>query len=347
MIKLGIAGFGKSAKTFHLPVIQSLTDYKIDTVLERSGNSAAVMIEDVQVVKRFGDLIKNDKLGLILISTPNEFHYEQANAALSAGKHVVVEKPFTLTSKEAGRLTEKARNREKIVTVYHNRMWDGDFMTLQSVLNDGRLGKIVELEMNFNRFRNYQREGAWRESARPGSGILYDLGPHMIGQALQLFGKPEAVFADIRHQREKSVTDDNFILHLYYPQLRVILRAGMLVPEQTPRFVLRGTQGSYVKFGMDPQEEALKSGKHPTNTENWGTEPEQNWGTLYWFDGDSAHQEKIETKAGDYREFYRRLADAIRGDGDVPVEPQHATDVIKIIELAFESSDKKKAIHLA
>jgi scyllo-inositol 2-dehydrogenase (NADP+) len=225
MIKLGIAGFGKSAKTFHLPIIISLTEYNIEAVLERSGNSAGEIIEDVRIVKRFEDLIKNDKLDLILISTPNEFHYEQAFAALSAGKHVVVEKPFTLTSEEAERLTGKAQKMGRIITVYQNRRWDGDFMTLQSVLNDERLGKIVELEMNFNRFRNYQREGAWRESDRPGSGILYDLGPHMIDQALLLFGSPEAVYADIGHQRKGSTADDNFIIHLYYPAVRVILRA--------------------------------------------------------------------------------------------------------------------------
>ena len=347
MIKLGIAGFGKSAKTFHLPIIKSLSGYKIDTVLERSGNSAKEIIESVQVVKRFEDLVKNDKLDLILISTPNEFHYEQAFAALSSGKHVVVEKPFTLTFQEAERLAEKARKMGRIITVYQNRRWDGDFLTLQSVRNDNRLGKIVELEMNFNRFRNYQREGAWRESKRPGSGILYDLGPHLIDQALLLFGKPEAVYANNGHQREESAADDNFIIHLYYSSKRIILRAGMLVPEETPRFVLRGTDGSYVKFGMDPQEEALKSGRHPANTDYWGTDPEQNWGSIYWFDGDSIQQEKIETKAGDYREFYRKLADAIRGKGDVPVDPQQATHVIKIIELALESSEKRKAVQFA
>ncbi len=346
-INLGIAGFGKSAKTFHLPILQSIPEYKIDAVLERSGNSAKEIIENVQVVERFEDLIKKDKINLILITTPNEFHYEQASAALSVEKHVVVEKPFTLTSDEAQRLVELAKKMKRIITVYQNRRWDGDFLTLQSVLNDPRLGKLVELEMNFNRFRKFQREGSWRESNRPGSGILYDLGPHLIDQALFLFGKPDSVYADIRFQRNESSTDDNFIIHLYYPSVRVVLRAGMLVPEKTPRFVLRGTEGSFVKYGMDPQEEALKSGNHPGNSKAWGVEPEDNWGTIYAFDGGTIQKEKIKTEAGDYREFYRKLAQAISEDGEPPVNPSHAKDVIEIIELAIESSDKKKAIQLA
>jgi len=346
-INLGIAGFGKSAKTFHLPILQSISDYSIDTVLERSGNSAREIIENVQVVKRFEDLLKKDKINLILICTPNEFHYEQAFAALSAGKHVVVEKPFTLTSDHANRLVMLADKMERVLTVYHNRRWDGDFLTLQSVFNDFQLGRLVELEINFNRFRNFQREGAWRESDRPGSGILYDLGPHLIDQALLLLGKPESVYADIRLQRNESKTDDNFIIHLYYPAVRVVLRAGMLVPDETPHFVLRGTDGSFVKFGMDPQEDALKTGNHPGNTKNWGVEPEDNWGTLYSYEEDSIHKKKIKTDAGDYRKFYRKLATAILDDGESPVNAHHAKDVIEIIERAIESSDKKKVIQLA
>ncbi|CAN5145004.1 Gfo/Idh/MocA family oxidoreductase [soil metagenome] len=346
-IKLGIAGFGKSAKTFHLPILQSIPDYKIDTVLERSGNSAKEIIENVQVVQRFDDLLKKDKVNLVLISTPNEFHYEQASAVLSAGKHVVVEKPFTITSDEAQHLVELAKKMKKIVTVYQNRRWDGDFLTLQSVFNDPRLGKLVELEINFNRFRNFKREGSWRESERPGSGILYDLGPHLIDQALFLLGKPDSVYADISCQRNESSTDDNFIIHLYYPSVRVVLRAGMLVPDETPRFVLRGTEGSFVKYGMDPQEEALKSGNHPGNSKEWGVEPQDNWGTMYAFDGGSIQIEKIKTEAGDYREFYKKLASAILEDSEPPVNPRHAKNVIEIIELAIESSDKKIAIQPA
>lgn len=346
-INVGIAGFGKSAKTFHVPILQSIPEYTIDTVLERSGHSAKEIIENVQVVNRFEDLLKRDKVNLILISTPNEFHYEQASAALSAGKHVLVEKPFTLTSDEAQRLAELALKMKRVVTVYQNRRWDGDFLTLQSVFNDPRLGKIVELEINFNRFRNFQREGAWRESARPGSGILYDLGPHLIDQSLLLLGKPDSVYADISFQRNESTTDDNFIIHLYYPSVRVILRAGMLVPDETPRFVLRGTEGSFVKFGMDPQEEALKGGNHPGNSEHWGVEPEEKQGIVYAFDGESIQEEKVKTETGDYRKFYRKLASAILEDGEPPVHPRHAMDVIKIIELAIESSEKNRAIQLA
>lgn len=346
-INMGIAGFGKSAKNFHLPILQTLPEYRIEAVLERSGNSAKEIIENVEVVKRFEDLLKNDRLNVILISTPNEFHYEQAAAALSAGKHVIVEKPFTLTSEEAQRLEDLSRNMDRIVTVYHNRRWDGDFLTLQSIFHDPRLGEVVEMEISFNRFRNFQRKGSWRESDRPGSGILYDLGPHLIDQALLLLGKPDSLFADVRNLRNGSTADDSFLIYLYYPKIRVILRAGMLVPEETPHFIIRGTDGSYVKFGMDPQEEALKSGNNPSNTQDWGTEAKSQWGTIYSYDGKSIQQEKIKTKAGDYREFYRKLATSILNDGDLPVEPHHARDVINIIELAFESSDRQKVIQLA
>lgn len=339
-IKVGIVGYGKSAQYFHIPLIKAEPKLSLHSIVQRSGTSAAKEHPGTEVIPDFKTLLKSDAIQLIVITTPNHLHYEQARQALSTGRHVVVEKPFTVGYDEAQSLIHLARDNQVKVSVFQNRRWDGDFLTLKKLLKENAVGEVVELESTFNRFRNELRPGAWKEKDLPGSGILYDLGPHLIDQALQLFGKPDSVYADIRAQRGGD-TDDYFDLHLYYSDKKVALMAGMLVADETPRFVLRGTKGSFVKFGMDPQEEKLKNGEDCSH-EEWGVEDPQDWGTLYSADGDKHLERKIETVNGVYPVFYKKLAGSIINAEELPVNPEDAAEVIRLIELALKSDELGK-----
>jgi len=280
---------------------------------------------------------------LVVVATPNDSHFDLAGRALRAGKHVVVEKPFTNTSAEAKELTAIARGQNRLVSAHHNRRWDGDFLTVGKILEGGLLGRLVEYESHYDRYRNEPRAGAWREEAEPGSGILYDLGAHLIDQALVLFGPPVEVYADVRTQREFAKAVDSFDVSLRYDALKVTLKATMLAREAGPRFTLHGTEGSFVKHGLDPQEDALKRGQRPTS-EGWGKETEERWGTINTTLGGLHFRGKVETFAGRYTDYYQNIADAIRGRAELSVKPEDAANTIRIIELAFESSARKCAV---
>ena len=272
-IGVGLIGYGMAARVFHAPVIESVPRLKLRKVVERSGDESRKRYPHVEVVRDADELLRDDEINLVVVATPNASHFDLARRSLLAGKHVVVEKPFTNTSAEALELIESARRQGRLLSVNHNRRWDGDFLTVREILKAGLVGRLVEYESHYDRFRDRPREGAWREEEGPGSGILFDLGSHLIDQALVLFGSPRAVTADVRRQREFARADDNFELLLDYDGLKVTLGAGMLVREPRPRFRLHGTEGSFVKHGMDPQEEALKRGLTPS-APDWGVETE-------------------------------------------------------------------------
>jgi predicted dehydrogenase len=341
-LNAGIVGYGKSAKTFHAPLINAAGGLTFRMALERSGNSAAEEYPGVTVVQDIDDMLKSREIDLVVITTPNHLHFSQAYKALEAGKHVVVEKPFTITSSEAKELMVLAGKKNKIITVFQNRRWDGDFLTVKEIVKEKKVGRLVEFESTFNRFRNYLRPDAWKEKNLPGSGILYDLGPHLIDQVFELFGFPDSLYADIRNQRGGDA-DDYFELDLYYKDLKVKLKAGMLVPFETPRFVLRGVKGSFRKFGMDPQEDDLIARKNPLNDE-WGKEDESRWGQLKTMENDSLHETIIETIPGAYRLFYNDLVNAIRDNKEPLVKPEDAAAVIRCIELAIESNAGSRAV---
>jgi len=273
---------------------------------------------------------------------------------LLAGKHVVCEKPFTVTSAEAQELGAIAHAQKKMLTVFHNRRWDADFLTLRRVIEAGVLGELVEFEAHFDRFRPTLKQGnVWRERDEPGSGCLYDLGSHLIDQALQLFGRPSAVSADIRKQRAADAADDYFDVDLRYadrPGLKVTLKAGCVVRKQGPRYVMHGIKGSFVKHGIDVQEDQLKAGGNP-GTEGWGVEPEADWGVL---DVDAteggvtdsasgvglvvSENGTVGSLPGCYQAFYAGVASAVRDGTPPPVLVADAALVIMIIELAKESA---------
>lgn len=345
IIKTAIIGYGKSAKNFHVPLLKTSNGFQVIAVHQRTKDDAKKDFTGVKIYREYKDLLKDDNIDLVFITTPNHLHFDQAFDALSADKHVVVEKPFTITSEEAEKLIRLADKKNKVLTVFQSRRWDGDYYTLQKVMKDRRLGRLVEFESNYNRYRKLKPEGVWKETELPGAGILYDLSPHLIDQALQLFGMPEKLSADIRHQRGGEA-DDWFVIDLFYDHFKVILRAGMLVTDPTPRYVLRGENGSFVKYKMDIQEEDLANGKSPTD-QDWGREPESRYGTLYLANDDGKIDEEIvETLPGDYPDFYKKLRDSILDQSEPPVLPDSAKDVIRIIEKAIESSRSRKSIQL-
>ncbi|MCC5913763.1 MAG: Gfo/Idh/MocA family oxidoreductase [Balneolaceae bacterium] len=335
MINAAIAGFGKSGKNIHAPLIKATEGIELHSLVKRSGPD---LIDGYRDLKRFRDyksMLKDDQVNLVVITTPNHLHFSMASEALASGKHVVVDKPFAVTHAEAEKLIRIAKKEERILTVFQNRRLDADFLTVQKVIKEGSIGRLVEFESRFDRFRSELREDAWKEKDLPGSGILYDLAPHLIDQALQLFGKPESLFADISAQREGDA-DDRFEIRLSYSGFTVKLSAGMLIPEATPRFVVRGMNGSFVKYGMDPQEESLASGSD-LNSLKFGVEEAERYGELITVESGKVIRKKVPSQKGEYGEFYNNLNAAIRGEKQIMVKPEEAAEVIRLIELARQS----------
>lgn len=343
-INVGLVGFGISSRVFHAPVIATVPGLRVTKVVERHTNDAERLYPNVEVVRDADAMFEDPGIDLVVITTPTASHFDLARRALEAGKHVVVEKPFTTTSAEADTLVALARDRGRVLTVYQNRRWDGDFLTIRRILGADLLGRLVEFESHFDRYRAAPKPGAWRETEGPGSGILYDLGSHLVDQALVLFGRPRAIAADARTQRDGGATVDSFELFLHYDGLKVLLKAGMLVREEPKtRFVLHGTRGSFVKHGLDPQEDELKAGRTPAEP-GWGEEPEEWWGALDTEVAGLHVRSRVETLPGTYQEFYRNVLDAIRGRAEIAVRPEEARDAIRVIELAVEASAAMRAV---
>ncbi|MDX1617749.1 MAG: oxidoreductase [Balneolaceae bacterium] len=345
-IPVGLVAYGTSGRYFHAPIIDSTPELRLASVVQRHDDSAREDYPDLMIVRSTEELLEDDSIALVVITTPNTTHFELAQMALEAGRHVVVEKPFTPDSVQARKLVALAEEKGKVLSVYQNRRWDGDFLTVRKLTESGVFGRLVEFESRYDRFRNHPKPGdAWREKDLPGSGILFDLGSHLIDQALVLFGMPDRIAADIRRQRSFASADDYFDLDLHYGDdgLKVTLKAGMLVREATPRFRLHGTKASFVKYGMDPQEEALKKGGRPGD-EHWGEETEENWGNLISDVNGNQVERKVETEPGCYQAFYSKLAAAIERNTAPPVTATEARNTIRIIELAKRSSEEQRSV---
>lgn len=342
-IKVGLIGYGMAARVFHAPIIQSVSQLQLKTIVERHGNESLKQYPGVEVVRDAATLLQDQTIDLVVITTPNVSHFDLARQSLLAGKHVVVEKPFTTTSEQAQQLTDLAHQKNKVLSVHHNRRWDGDFLTVKQLLESQLLGRLVEYESHYDRFRNYLKPNAWKEGEGEGSGILFDLGSHLIDQAQVLFGLPQKITADIRVQRDYGQAVDNFELILHYDRLKVTLKAGMLVREPCSRFILHGTEGSFIKHGYDPQEEALKQG-HVALAPGWGEEPKENWGSLITQVGGLQVEGCVKTLAGCYPSYYQNIADAICGRAQLEVRPEEAKNTIRVIELAQQSSQEQRTV---
>lgn len=341
-LKIGLIGYGLSGRIFHYPLITSHPGFKLSMLYTSNPKSALAVAQQhpaCHCTQNIDDLFSAE-LDLVVITSPNKMHFEQARKALASGKNVLVEKPLTITSEEAAELVALSVEMKIQCFVFHNRRWDSDFKTTQKVIESGKLGNLREYEAHFDRFRNYKKANAWKEKdEEPGAGILYDLGPHLIDQALNLFGYPKEVYADIRSQRQGVKVDDNFELLLYYDGLKVTLKASMLVKENLPKYILLGDQGSFVKYGMDVQETQAKSGLMP-NEEGWGEESADNWGVINCLSEGIDLREKVPGETGNYLQIYQEIHQAISGEKSAAPTAIDGHNVIKIIEFALESNLK-------
>jgi predicted dehydrogenase len=345
IIRTGIVGFGISAKVFHAPFINTVPGFRLTSVLERSKSESVQAYPQVKIVRSIGEMTEDPELDLIVITTPNETHFPYAKMALEAGKNVVLEKPFANTSAEARELVQIAAASGKMLSVYQNRRYVSDFRTIRQILDERLLGDVHEFEAHYDRFRAEERPQAWREKPEPGSGILFDLGAHLIDQALTLFGWPAAVTADVRLQRPHAKTDDFFDLRLDYGFLRVILHAGMLVREPGPRYMIHGTKGSFIKYGEDVQEAKLRAGEVPIGND-WGSEPPEIYGMLHTEKNGMIIKEVYPSLKGNYGDYYRSIYETLVNGAPVSETPEHGYNTIRIIEKALESSQKKCTVSL-
>lgn len=339
-LNVGIVGYGYASKTFHAPLIVSVPGLCLAAIA--SSDPAKVLSDwpELAVEADAAALFARADIDLVVIPTPNDTHFPLAKAALAAGKHVVVDKPFTVTVAEARELAVAAEASGRLLSVFHNRRWDADFLTLRKLMASGALGKIVHFESHFDRYRPEVR-ARWREMAGQGSGLWYDLGPHLLDQVLLLFGLPEAISLDLARQREGAETDDWFHAVLRYGQSRIILHGGALVPVPAARFTVHGSLGSFIKQGLDPQEDALKLGHFPPRS-NWGVDPREAE-LIVWRDG-APQSRWLSCERGDYPAFYAAVRDAINGEAANPVSALDAIRVIGLIELGLKSARERREL---
>jgi len=337
-IKTALIGYGFSATTFHLPFIQSQAPFRLTAVSTSKGEQVKREHLQVAVYAEAETLLTESDADLVIITAPNDVHFALAKLALQQGKHVVLEKPFVTRVEQGEELIALAKKQGLILSVYHNRRWDGDFITVQKLIADGRLGPVRYFESHFDRFRPEVRK-RWRESAVEGGGILFDLGPHLLDQALQLFGTPTAITARVQTLRNQAEVDDFFHLTLHYPERLAVLRSSPFCAGPNLRFEVQGEAGSYIKHGLDPQEDRLKSGLQPIN-EGWAQENPEQYGHLFTADETTA----VVTQTGGYQHFYQQLASAIVAGGKVPVSAEQALWNIRLIHLALQSSASGETI---
>ncbi len=337
-IRTGLVSFGISSRTFHAPFLTTLPGFRLDAVVERSANHAEALYPGIRTYRTFEELLADDSIELVVITSPNETHFPYAKSALEVGKHVVLEKPFTNTSTEALELVRLSSTHNRVCSVYHNRRYVADFLTIRDILDRRLLGDLHTFTAHYDRYRPDPRTyGLWREKPLPGSGVLYDLGSHLIDQSLVLFGHPVRVLADIRMQKPYSVVDDYFDIQLDYGFLRVTLHSSMLVREMGYRYQLHGTKGSFLKSGEDPQEERLKAGELPVG-DDWCHEPESQYGLIHTEINGQVIREPMVSEKGDFGNYYRNLYSTIREGAPLQEKPEHGHNVIRMIELALESS---------
>ena len=348
-IRTGLAAYGMSGQVFHAPFISTNPHFELSAVTERTKNLSRERYPDVSIVRSFEELLNKKELELIIVNTPDSTHYDYARLALEAGKHVIVEKPFTTTVAEAEELVTLASGKGLTLSVYQNRRWDNDFLTVKEILSKGLLGRLVEFESTFPRYRNFIRPNTWKETGESGGGLTYNLCSHLIDQAVQLFGMPEAVFADIATMRTGGKVDDYFIIHLLHPakapDVRITLKSSYLMCESEPRFVLHGTEGSYVKYGLDPQESDLTKGLSP-DTPHWGEEDKTFRGILHTEKEGKIARETYPSLPGNYGAFYENIYQHIRKGELLQSDGCGVIDVIRLIEAAKESSRTRSVVSL-
>ena len=352
-IGVGVLGFGLAGRVFHAPFVSAVPGLKLVAIMERSTDEARKRYPEVRIARSVEPILSDPEIQVVVVGTPNDTHYEFAKQALNAGKHVVIDKPFAATTEQAAELIELAERKQLLVAPFHNRRWDGDFLTVKKVLESGALGRLVTFESHFDRFRPILRDGTWKEAGGVANGLLWDLGPHLVDQAVALFGVPRAVTASVRTDRDNSQIEDAFDILLHYVGLNVWCRSSMLACDNSARFLLHGTAGSFRKFGLDPQEPALIAGEQvpPMGQGAWLDEEPEMWGTLTvapkLAEPGTLVSSKVRTERGDYRNFYANVRDAVLGTAKLEVPPEAGFAAIKLLELARVSSRDGRTIEVA
>ena len=347
-IRVGLIGFGLGGEVFHAPLIQTTPGMRLATIVTsdparqaraHTSYPAAAVVPDVE-----GLWADASELDLIVIGTPNSSHVPLARAAFDHGLAVVIDKPMAPTSADGRALVEEAEARGVLLTVFQNRRWDGDYLTVRRLLQDGALGDVVRFESRFERWRPEVSPGAWRERAEPGEagGLLFDLGAHLIDQAVQAFGPPTHVYAEVERRRPGAEVDDDSFVALRHPSGTVShLWMNVLAAIRGPRIRVLGLNGTFEKHGLDVQERALSDGMRPGD-DGWGREPPDAWGMLQV----GGETRLVETEPGAYEEFYRRLAESMTSGGPPPVDPRDSVRGLRIIEAASESARTRDVIAL-
>jgi scyllo-inositol 2-dehydrogenase (NADP+) len=342
-IRTAICSFGMSGWVFHAPFIAVNPGFELYAVWERTKNLAQEKYPAIKTLRSLEAILEDDSIELVVVNTPNATHYEYTKKALLAGKHVVVEKPFTVTVAEGLELIALASEQKRLLTVYQNRRFDSDYRTVKKVVDEKLLGDIVEAEIHYDRFKEEPGPKLHKEIPGPGTGLLYDLGTHLIDQVIQFFGMPDAVFADIAIMRKLSKVDDYMELLLYYPGKRVRVKSSYVVREALPSYAFHGTKGSFIKARTDVQEVMLQAHTIPGGPE-WGVEPETEKGLLHTEKDGKIIREYIPSLTGNYGDFYDQLYKAIREGGPLPVTAEQGLNIIRVIEAAYESNQAKKVV---
>lgn len=352
-IGVAVVGFGLAGRVFHAPFVSAVPGLRLEAIVQRKGDEAARAWPKARILRSFDEALKDSAVQLIVVATPNTTHYALAKQALEAGKHVVIDKPFTATSAEAKELSDLAQSKGLVLAPFHNRRWDGDFLTVTKLVESKAVGRLVTYESHFDRFRPMPRENTWKEAGNDANGMLFDLGPHLVDQALVLFGIPEAITASVRKDRDTTDIEDAFDITLHYPRLLARCCATWLACDPAPRFLLHGTKGSFKKYGLDPQEPALVAGaKVPRMGEgDWLGEPEADWGVLtvapVVTEPGTLVREPVRTENGDYRLYYANVRDAINKTAELAVKPEDAYRVIRLLEMARQSSAEGRTLKVS
>ncbi|HEX4322214.1 MAG TPA: Gfo/Idh/MocA family oxidoreductase [Acidobacteriaceae bacterium] len=350
MIRVGLVGFGMAGRVFHAPLITAVEGFALAAVVERSSRNAEAAYPGIATYPSLTAMLGDSTLDLIVVITPDNWHVPHATEALKAGRHVIVDKPMASTAAEIAGLMALAAKSGKLLMPFHNRRWDSDFRTLQKLLHEEKLGRVVGLESTFDRWRPQPRLAKWQEDGSTPGGVLTNLGTHLADQALALsefFGMPEAIGAEVGIERDGGAMIDLFTVRLHYPRLTITLGSNYLAAQPRPRFHIRGTQGNFVKWGLDPQE-ALLNETGCVVEPDWGMEPAENWGTLAVEPADdpivSMITYPVPPVPGDYRLYYAGVRDAILGKARPPVQAIDAWRVARLLEWAQQSSAERRTI---
>lgn len=346
IINTGIACYGMSGRIFHAPFIQQNPHFNLSAIVERHKNNSRALYPDSKLYRSFEEMLADDSIELIIVNTPVQTHFDYAQMAIKAGKAVVVEKPFTVYAQEAEYLNRLAKNNNVFLSVYQNRRYDGDFLQIKKILDQGLLGEIKEAEFKFDRYRPEPSGKEHKEANIPGAGVLHDLGAHLIDQALQLFDYPNAVFANLINMRPNIIPNDYFELLMYYPsKLIVRLKASVYVKEITYSYILNGTKGSFLQKRSDLQEEMLDKGAIPS-LENWIKTPEEFDGLIHTIINDEEVRKETRSSIGNYMNYYEDVYNALRNNAPNPVPASDAVKTMTIIDAAFQSDKEKRIINL-